>query len=383
MINVSVVFGGVSCEHDISILTGIQVINNLDKDKYNVYPIYINKSGEWIYSPNFVDVESLIKQKNVKRCFLLPNDTHLHTVNSLHVIKSIASIDVCLLCMHGVNGEDGSLFKIFDMSGIVCANSDLFSSAICMDKCKFKKYADSLDYVNVVKGVQYNSFDKLDDLKNNIQINNLAFPIIVKASRQGSSIGITTSYNMDDLENKINYCLRYDTEVVLEQKLTNMIEYNIACYRKGKTIILSSVEQPIGKDEILSYSDKYLSGTKSDNVNTGMASLTRIFPAKIGKNLLQKLQCTTERLYSDLGLNGVVRFDYMYDKTNKKLYLNEVNTIPGSYAYYLFDTITFANLLDDIIENAYFINQQKNNIITYFESSVLKSGATGTKKIKK
>ncbi len=375
--NIAVIFGGVSCEHDISIITGMQVINNLDIDKYNIYPIYITKDGKFLYNSQYLSCDKVVELRNSKECFFVPNDNNLYAKAVFGRLKKVSTIDVVILALHGINGEDGIIKSVCDISNIPCINSDILPSALALDKCVSNYYFSSFDNINIVNGFKCNPNLAESEILKEMEKNNIQFPIIIKPSRLGSSIGITVCHSQDELSEKLNYSYKFDQNVLIQKKLNNFIEYNIAILQDCNDLIVSEVEQPVNNDEILSYSDKYLSGGKKSG---GMAELKRIFPAKVDMELKNEIISTAKFVYNNLQLSGVVRFDFIYDNDNKILYLNELNTIPGSYAYYLFPNLTFSEILDKCIKNIFFVKQSKEKLIRYFESSVLKSVGCGIKK---
>ena len=378
MLNIGVVFGGVSCEHDISIITAMQVINNLDQTKYNVYPIYIAKSGKWYYGKNFYDINSVVNySNNSKQCTFVMGDITLYSVGKLKGLKKICNLDYILVSMHGINGEDGSIVAISNMLGCGNCSPSLVSSAVCMDKCVFKDYVKGLGICNVVKSVEYVKGNSVDKLATAIKTNKLRYPLILKPAMLGSSIGIAIANNEEELINKLAFCLRFDNKILIEEKLENFREFNIAIVRSRNQLIVSSIEEPINHKAILDFNDKYISGNKQ---SLGMASLKRKVPADIDDGLAKEISAIACKLYSSLDLTSVVRFDFIYDADDEKLYLNEVNSIPGSYAYYLFPGMRFAHMLDVIIDNAVFDKQHTDNQIKYFHSNVLKNTSGGIKK---
>ncbi len=375
MQNVAVVFGGKACEHDISIITALQLINSINEN-YNVIPIYVTKEGEWFYSKEFTTIDNVLNfSSKGRKCAIHPSDNSLY-VKAMFGFKNSLVIDVVIIAMHGMNGEDGMVRAVCDMSGIPCINSGILPSSLAMNKCMFKKFLASYQGINVVRSLSYNTNTSIEEFLTKLSVSELKFPLILKPARLGSSIGIVVAKDIDELREKIIYASRFDNDVLVEEKIQNYKEYNIAVYRSRGGLVVSDIEEPIGADEILSYSDKYLSGSKS----SGMVGARRIFPAKISKRLNTEINRIVNILYNDLGLQGVVRFDFLYDKDSKVLYLNELNTVPGSYAHYLFSGKKFIDIIDDMISMAYFAKQKEDQLIQYFSSFVLKSGVSGIKK---
>ncbi len=365
MLNVAVIFGGVSCEHDISIITGVQVVNNLDDSKYSVIPIYIDKNAKWYYLPQKVSIEDVLEYEIVgKRCSMSADSKCLYTYQ-FGKLKKRCQIDLAILAMHGLNGEDGSVAALMQLNGISCINCPMLCSSLCLDKITFKNYLAGLSLINYLPYISYNSSDDYVNLDKKI-VKSFGYPVILKPANLGSSIGIAVCNNFDDLQQNLLEVIQYDKNILVEKKLKNFVEYNIAVVKFRNEFIISSIEEPISKNQILTYSDKYLAGNKI----IGMESLTRKFPAKLSSSVKKKIESWSVLLYKNLKMRGVVRFDYLFDNDEQKLYINEANTIPGSYANYLFEGMSFSDLLNGCIDNAIF-ESQSDNTIKYFESSVL------------
>jgi len=306
----------------------------------------------------------------------LPNSKGVFLQSRFGYIKKFIQVDVVLLALHGINGEDGSLKALLDIINIPCINSNILASSLALDKCCMLNYCKSFGNIDVINGFSVSSEYDESEILDKISSCGLDFPVIIKPARLGSSIGITICHNKDELNNKLKFSLKFDNQVLLQKKIENFNEYNIAIFRDCKNLVVSEIEQPLGQDEILSYSDKYLNGTKK---SAGMDQVKRVFPAVINDVIRNQIIDVAKFIYNDLNLMGVVRFDFIFDMDSQKLYLNELNTIPGSYAYYLFPNLTFSEILDKCIKTVFFMQQKNNNIITYFESSVLR-GVGGVKK---
>lgn len=378
MYNICVIFGGVSCEHDISIITAMQVINNLDRKKYNIYPVYIDKNGSWYYSKNFDSIDNILSYKNIsKQCTVILGSNVLYQVSYFNRLKKVAIMDHVLVAMHGTNGEDGSISALCNLCNSSSISPDIFASAVGIDKCVFKNYVNGLNVCNTINFVEYVRGDSIEKLKRDILSCGLIYPLILKPATLGSSIGISIAHDEEELLNKVAFSLRFDSKILIETKLKNIKEYNIAILRSRDKLIISEIEEPVNSHEILNFQDKYISGNKS---STGMASAKRIVPAEIDGQLKSEIESVACIVYKKLNLSSVVRFDFILDCDNSKLYLNEINTVPGSFAYYLFPNLKFSELLDLIIDTAIYHNQFLENRIKYFHSTVLTSASSGIKK---
>ena len=205
-----------------------------------------------------------------------------------------------------------------------------------------------------------------DQKKINKVLNNFKFPLIIKPNTLGSSIGIEIVNEKEEFIGKLSKALKYDESVIVEAKLTNFTEYNIACYKEKNKQILSSIEEVTSNNEYLTFDDKYKdTGTKNKKENN------RIIPADINEELLEEIHSTTNLIYKNLNFKGVIRIDYLFDKETNKLYFNEVNTIPGSLAFYLFKDLEFKTLLDKLIKEAILTKANNDLLINSFKTNIL------------
>ncbi|MDE6471456.1 MAG: D-alanine--D-alanine ligase [Clostridia bacterium] len=359
MKNIALIYGGNSCEKDISIITALQSLEAIDKKKYNVFPIYWQESFYILDEYKNVDsyTGEAIKGKKV-----------IFQGKSLYVMKKnklklLAEIDCALLCTHGGKGENGALQGFFEVQNIPFTSPSHIASGIGMDKALCKMICKKLTLPVLPYGVvnEGDSEEVLDRI-----VERLGFPLIVKPANQGSSIGIGVSKDQDELKEKLKTAFYYDSKVVIEKALTDFKEINCACLRKNGNIYPSTLEEPVGWQDFLTFEDKYMSGGKVTKT-----SAKRIFPAQISENDKIKIQNITSKLYQALGCKGIVRCDFLIDKENNCVYLNEINTIPGSMAGYLYEDKGFylKDILEIIIEDA--IKDSKEAKSAGFSSKVL------------
>lgn len=374
MINCVVIFGGESCEHDISIVTGLQVFVKLDKSIYNAIPIYIDKKGVWWTGENLKDVDNFPDNLGkLKRVSFIGGDNCLYVKKGKKYLP-LLEIDFAFICMHGVNGEDGSVSAILKLCKIAYSSSAIMASSLCLDKSIFKLVCMGLNIINVVKGYSImkedleSNYDKIISLAEGLN-----FPVIIKPSKQGSSVGITICSDKNNFKKCLEESFKYDDCVVIEKYIDIDKEINIALYSDRGEIVFSQTEEPVYYDEILSFEDKYLK-----NIN-GFEGISRITPANISSELEDKIKEIAKTLYIKLKMFGVVRFDFILSKDGI-LYVNEVNTIPGSMANYLFNDITFGKLLDNLRINSIIRYNKEKNILSNFESSFLSEGRDFIKK---
>ncbi len=341
MKNIVVFFGGISCEHDVSVITGVLTLNSIDKTLYNPIPIYITKRGEWLYGKELFDV-SFYKQNDFSR---LKNVTLISGENTLYIrerrLKKIGDIFCAINCLHGLNGEDGTLAGLLKLHNIPLVGSSLFSSSLSMDKGFTKTVLKGLKVCTLPCVTVFKS-DFIKDYEQTILKvkQKFDYPLIIKPANLGSSIGVAVANDDSEIISKLKNSFLYDDKVIIEKYLQDFKEYNCACYKDDSGLVVSQVERPLSLDKILSFKDKY-------ECYTG--SLDREFPAKIPEKLKNKIQSITEFVYNACEFSGIVRIDYLYYENT--LYLNEINSIPGSLSYYLFtDTLKgFTQILNSLI----------------------------------
>lgn len=380
--NIVIIFGGVSCEHDISIITALQTRMNIYEDDYNVKCVYICKNGCWKLIEKFDTLENFYEIARVsKDVVILPSSNVLY-YKKKYSLKEIMQIHCVVNCMHGLRGEDGSLSALLNLSSIPYTSSDVLGSVLGLDKCAFKTYLSSSD-IPVIGGVQISQNEYFSDVQKVVSKieRNVGYPLIIKPSNLGSSIGIKVCKNSHDLPTFIENALKFDKNVLIEKFLPNIKEYNIAIYDSLDGRRISSIESPKTKDEILSFNNKYLKDKKSNACYISKKKQEKI-PKKLSKQIVE----IAEKCYDLLRLKGVVRFDFIFDVESEKLYLNEINTIPGSMANYLFGNVDkdFGEQLSEQIEYAIHQNIVDSKLISHFSSSVLEQfDLSAIKKFKK
>jgi len=386
-INVAVFFGGRAPEHEISIISGIQVLNCLDSRKYNVLPVYVSKNGDWILGDeSFYKVDTF---KNLEEVIRIGRSVYLAPIPRLGYLLETKGknfllrgpekiiIDVAFPVFHGKYGEDGAFQGIFEILNIPYVGSDVVASSVGMDKIVTKKIASGLGIPTPLG----NWCNKTSWLKNpklvlSQLLMGIKFPVYVKPARLGSSIGIAKVDNTKQLIEAVDVAFFYDSRVVVEEAIENAKEINISLLGRNP-YKFSVCEQPVSSRGTLSFSDKYLSG---EGVSKGMASLKRIVPAKIRKETEARIKDYAERFFAVIGGEGVVRIDFLVTKDEKKIYFGEANTIPGSLAFYLWKekNIGFSKLVDNLIDQALERQKEKDGLTTVFESNVLE-GFRGAK----
>lgn len=351
---VGLFFGGRSTEHEVSVITGIQAYNNLTPNKYEIVPIYVSKMGDFYTNPKFLelknykDVDSLLLS-STKVTFIKGG------LKTLGLLSKSIPLDVALLAFHGSFGEDGVIQGLMDSYQIPYTGFNVLGSAVAMDKTISKYVFQSLGF-SVAKST---TIFRNDWIKNSKKIleeikKSLKFPLFVKPADIGSTIGVNKAIDLDELSFQLEVAAIYSDKIIVEEAFEGLIEVNCAALGY-KEVTASVCEMPIRFGEALSYEDKYMrGGGKGSKGIAGMASLSRQIPAPISKSLSQKIQDATVKIFKALEGCGVARIDYFVDEKSEKFYVNEINSIPGSLSFYLFEPkgIKYSELLERIISDA-------------------------------
>lgn len=391
-IKLGVIFGGQTVEHEVSIISALQAIENLNKDKYDIVPIYIDKNKVWYTGYPLMEVEFYKdfenNKKYVNKVVLCKNNNSFVLQKTSGLFrKVITELDIVLPVVHGNNIEDGSLAGLLETIGIPYVGSHVIGGAIGQDKVIMKQILASSN-IPIVDYIWFYDNEYIEDkdlvLK---KINSLGYPVVVKPATLGSSIGITFVKDKKDILDAIETAISYDNKIVVESSVNNLIEVNASVLGNYEFQKVTPLEEVNGEDEILSYSDKYLSGGKCSKSSKGMASASRIIPARISKELTDNIQKTSKEVFKLFNLSGVCRIDYLIDSKTKKYYVNEPNTCPGSLSFYLWKEagLKYSELLDEMISIAIKEYKNKQKKVMSFETNILAgfNGSKGLKGLKK
>ena len=365
-LNVGIIIGGRSVEHDISILSGLQVYHAIDKSKYNVTIFYITKDLRWLVGNSLNNISTYEEGK-----FINTLEVSLYKKKEGVFYKPLRSrkkeqiIDLVIPVVHGDGIEDGTLVGYLDMLDIPHTSAKLTSSAIIQDKILTKELLSSVNIPNV-EYIYMTSNDNYYDILEKVKFK-LGYPVVIKPARLGSSIGITTATTDDQFKHGIEEALKYGSRILIEKKIENMKEYNIAIFSSSNKLITSCIEEVTKTDDILSFVDKYERMDKLENKSN------RQIPAIIPKQLEEKIIDICTKAYTHLDITGVSRIDTIYDVDNDLVYINEINTIPGSLAFYLFEkkNIDFTNLVNMLIKESILTKQRDSKRLKTFVSNVL------------
>ncbi len=385
---VAVLFGGKSVEHEVSVISGIQAIMNLDTEKYEVIPVYMTKQNEMYIGDGIGDIESYknIEQllKNSRRVIMLNVDDKVQLMPyppKKFGKNNAIDIDIAFPVVHGTNVEDGALQGYLKTLGIPFVGCDVTASAIGMDKYIMKTVLKE-NNIPVLDAREYTLADyaQMDVLLDQVE-KTFAYPVIVKPVNLGSSVGISVAKNRVELSNSLDDAFKYATKVLVEHAITNLREINCAVLGDESEAIASECEEPLHTKDILSYEDKYVSGSKNGG-SKGMASVSRKIPAELPDDLREEIRDMAINSFWALGCNGVARIDFMIDEDTGKLYFNEINTIPGSLAFYLWEPIgiTYKELLDRMIQLAMRRVRIEERLTFTFDTNILNMAKLGGSK---
>lgn len=372
--NVLLVFGGKSFEHDISIITALTIFNRVKNCKYNLLPLYLSKNNEWFLFLGknfnisyFKDFENNYLKYGFVKAYFKSNKFLYYKKGLFEKKINILSV---LNCSHGGVGEDGTISAYLEMLKVPCSSGNILSLSVAMDKVMSKYYFKQTN----LPTIKYFTFTKQEFLSNreNVlkKINDLNFPLILKPATLGSSIGIKLAKNIDEFIESALVAIEFDDTILVEKAIVeNMREFNVACLKYKNKVLISDIDEPKRSDEIFSFKDKYIgegniSSNKKPLKKTGFLT-NKIKDVDLNEKLKIKIKQFSEKIYNDLKFLGPVRIDFIMDK-KEKIYVNEINSIPGSLAYYFFIPKYFKtmnNYIEAIIDESinYFGNKNKIN----------------------
>ena len=384
-IKVGVIFGGESVEHEVSIISAMQAINKLDLDKYEVVPIYITKDREWYTGDMLKDIEvyqdlSLIKKysKNVtlyckNGAFVLQNKKFPRNI--------VREIDIAFPIVHGTNVEDGVLQGYLQSVGVPLVGPDVYGAAVGQDKVYMKAIWEQAG-LPMTKYVWFYDVDYKQDSSEVIKkVSKLKYPVIVKPATTGSSVGISVVENEEKLVEAIDDAIQYDNKILVEEVVKNLKECNIAVMGNYEHQKVSEIEEVFSGNKFLTYADKYIGGGKGKlkgakapvKASKGMASASRKLPADISKKLREEVEDIAVRAFKALGSSGNSRIDFLIDEKSNKVYINEINSIPGSLAFYLWEEkgVNFSDMLETMINIGVKDYKKRMSKTHSFETNIL------------
>lgn len=391
-VNVGVMFGGESVEHEVSIISALQAIEAIDKSKYEVIPIYISKQSDFYHSKDlfkieaYQDLNKLISNTSQVYFYKENQNVYLSPIKQKIFKNEKIQIDVVIPIMHGTNGEDGVLQGFLEMLKVPYSGSDVTASAIGQDKVIMKHVFENTS-IPIVDWFWFysNQFEKQEKYLK--MANDLGYPLVIKPANLGSSIGISIVNNDQEFIEGVNTASEYDFKIVVEKGIVNLREVNCSVLGDIYNMDVSVIEEVVKDDSILSFEDKYISNAKGSkgSKSAGMASTKREVPANLSKELEEQVYDLSKQVVMALGSSGVCRIDFLLDSETNKLYVNEINSMPGSLAFYLWEPkdINFTEIMDNLIKQAIDRQRRREKMTFSYSSNILSNystnGAKGSK----
>lgn len=401
-IKLGVIFGGESVEHEVSIISAIQAMNKIDQEKYDIVPIYITKDREWYTGDMLRDIEfyqdlSLIR-RYADNVILYCDDGRYVLQKKKGLFKRVVKeIDIAFPIVHGTNVEDGVLQGYLQSIGIPFVGANVYASVVGQDKA-FMKDIWKEAQLPMTKYVWFYDADYKRDSEEVVKlVSKLKYPVIVKPATTGSSVGINVCDNESSLVEAIDEAIQYDSKIVVEEVVENLKEVNIAVMGNYEHQKVSEIEEVLSANKFLTFTDKYIGGGKgklkgvkgSVKNSKGMASANRKLPADLGDDVRTQVEEIAVKAFKALGTSGNSRIDFLVDEKASKVYVNEINSIPGSLAFYLWDAkgIDFTSVLDEMINIGIKDYKKRSSKTHSFDSNILQGfaangGVKGMKGVK-
>ncbi len=372
-LKIGVIFGGKSLEHEISIITALQAMEQIDKEKYEVIPIYIAKNLTWYASGllRFIDSfnnYNLIEKYATKVNLINKKGRFILQTTGL-IKKEYAELHLVIPMVHGNGTEDGTIQGYLRTIGIPFVSNNIYSSVICQDKVFTKQL---LDY-NDIPVIKYtwcfdNDYNKNKEITFS-SVEKLKYPLIIKPATLGSSIGIQVVNKKEELDTKILEAFKYDRKIIIEEKISDFCEYNISILKTNDRLFTSSIEEVTTALEYRSFDDKY----KMDNYKNG--NIVRKYPADISDKFKDEIIDLAKKTTNLLNNTGLCTIDFLYDKKKSKLYVDEINNIPGCFSHHLWEdvNISYSELMSFLINDAIKNMNKDNSLVEEIDMSILKN----------
>ncbi len=401
-IKLGVIFGGESVEHEVSIISAIQAMNKIDQEKYEIIPIYITKDREWYTGDMLRDIEfyqdlSLIKRYADNVVLYCDNGRYVLQKKSGLFKRIVKEVDIVFPIVHGTNVEDGVLQGYLQSIGIPFVGANVYASVVGQDKAFMKDIWKEAD-LPMTNYVWFYDADYKRDSEEVIKlVSKLKYPVIVKPATTGSSVGINVCDDEKSLGEAIDEAMQYDSKIVVEEVVKNLKEVNIAVMGNYEHQKVSEIEEVLSGNKFLTFADKYIGGGKGKlkgakgavKTSKGMISANRKLPADLPDAVRKQVEEIAVKAFKALGTSGNSRIDFLVDEGKNKVYVNEINTIPGSLAFYLWDAkgINFTSVLDEMINIGIKDYKKRSSKTHSFESNILKGfaahgGVKGMKGVK-
>ncbi len=379
---VAVLFGCVSVEHEISVISAVQAMHSMNREKYDILPIYVAKDGQMYTGDVLLDMNAY---KNTSTLLAACRPVYLLRQNGQVVMQYLnqkrfkkeppVAVDVAFPVVHGTNCEDGTIAGYLRMLGLPFVGCDVLSAALCMDKAASKRLLAAAG-LPVLPCITFSSREYLlnkEEICKKIE-DNIGYPVIIKPVNLGSSVGISKADTPAELRAAVDLACSFAKEILAEHAVTALREINCSVLGEGADCEASALEEPVMHDKILSYDDKYRSGNKGSK---GMASLSRKLPADLPAQKAEEIRSIAKKTFAVLGCSGVVRIDFLMDGGQEdKVYINEINTIPGSLSFYLWEAtgMPYAALLDRLIDLAFKRARSDAELMFTIDTNILSEG---------
>jgi D-alanine-D-alanine ligase len=387
---IALMYGGRSVEHEVSVISGIQAYMAIDKEKYEITPVYLTKNNEMYVGEDigkiesYRDIPALLGRST--RVIMINEGDGVHMVShkaGLFGKKTDIPVDLAFPVVHGTNVEDGALQGYFKTLGLPFVGCDVTASAVGMDKYVQKAVLKD-NGIPVLDSYIYTmaDYEKMDALMNDIE-EKIGYPVIIKPFNAGSSVGITVAKDRSQLSKAIDEAYSYARKIIAEHAITKLREINCAVLGDENVAEASEIEEPLHSKDILSYEDKYCSGGgKKTGSSQGMAGVSRKIPAEVSPEMREEIRRIAVKSFQKLGCNGVARIDFMIDEETGKFYYNEINTIPGSLAFYLWEALgmKYKEQLDRMIELALKRVREEAAVTYSFDTNILSGAVLGGSK---
>ncbi len=387
--NIAVLYGCRSVEHEVSIISAVQAMRSIDREKYDVTPIYVTKTGEMYTGEKMFSIESYrntekLLEESEPVCLLRSGDAvvvRFLNQKTFHK-KADIPVDVAFPIVHGTNCEDGTVAGLLEYLNLPYVGCDVLSAAVGMDKVVFKNVLESAG-LPVLPCVTFHAREYVlnkEAITAKI-MEKIGLPAIVKPVNLGSSVGITKAKTAAELDDAIALAISFSDKVLVEHAVTALREINCSVLGDTDSCEASVCEEPFMHDEILSYEDKYMGNSDKSGASKGMASLGRKIPADLPEEKTKEIQQLACDVFRATGSSGVVRIDFMIDTETDRVYANEINTIPGSLAFYLWEAtgVPYKELIDRLIEIAFRRQRNRDNLTFTIDTNILSGVSFGTK----
>jgi len=385
MLKVAILFGGDSVEHEVSIISAMQAMAALDQNKYKVIPLYLAKSHKLYSAASLSRIETYKDLDQIEKTVTqisVVRENQKFFLKPLVRFKPRIEIDLVIPVVHGTHCEDGSVAGFLETLGIPYSGCDVLGGAVGQDKVVMKQILENAK-LPIVDWLWFYAYEFEKDQTTWLKkIDQLGYPVVVKPANLGSSVGISVAKNEQELIEAVVTASQYDIKIDVEKAVSNLRELNCSVLGYYDQREASVLEEVMKQDDILSYDNKY----KGNGKAKGMASATRNCPANVSAALTKEVQGYALETFKVLGAAGVCRIDFLLDDATQKVYVNEINTIPGSLSFYLWEASgkPFAKLMDDLVDIAIRRTRQKDKMIFSYTTNILSNyksgGSKGSKK---